>query len=115
MKKEHCFLLAFSVLSGLAYSQEGRLVRTEPDGVQVYEAQGVEPFVSQSDKPVVKQPAYEFKLSDLTITELEERLIITDKKLAGVPEGPEGDADRQRYQQARAEVVDRIKTLNNSN
>jgi uncharacterized protein YqiB (DUF1249 family) len=116
MKK--CYVLIAALFFTLAsQAQEakksGKVVRTEPNGIVVYEAQGVEAVeeVRVVPQPIVRQEAPKF--SELTVPELEERLRHTDAKLAKAIEDENAEAV-ERYTAGREEVLERIKLLNGS-
>lgn len=111
MKKRHWFGAILFAFAGLAYSQEGRIVKTEPNGVVIYNAAGVE-AVKEQEKPVAMP---EWKLTDLTISELEERLVHIDKKIANLGDDPQNVDRRKNYLLSRKETENRINQLKNPN
>ncbi len=94
-------------------SSDPKLVRTESNGVMIYEAQGVEKVEKLPLKPQVERQAAPTFL-ELTVPELEERLYHINLKLqlAKDKEDAEGIAT---YEEHVKQTTERIQALKNGN
>lgn len=98
-----------------SYGQEskssGKVVRTEPNGVVVYEAKGVQGKSNRKvAAPVVRSSAP--TLDELSLEELKERLYHIEQKLEKAQEDGNSE-DVSRYKEARKTVVSRIEEIEN--
>lgn len=103
----------------LSYAQEngkaGKIVRTEPNGVIVHEAAGVEgaqAITKKADAAIATERVAP-SLTDLSVTELEERLNYIDKKLAHEKENGNDQEQLDIYIEQRKAVEERIKVVKN--
>ncbi len=104
-------LAAALVCAFVSHAQETKsapkLVRTEPNGVMIYEAQGVESVEATPVRPVVVERQQAPTFEQLSKAELQDRLHDVERKLqlARDEEDPERIAT---YEQEKTRVTERI-------
>ena len=117
---KNCYMLAIGLLFGFAcHAQEDKnnglkVVRTEPNGIVIYEAQGVETVEAKPATPQVVEREAAPTFLQLTIPELEVRLYQINMKLqlAKDEEDPERIAI---YEEHVRQTTERIEALKKDN
>lgn len=113
MKKKLLFFFLF--VGGTFYSnaQEKtplKLVRTEPNGIQVYEASGNETLISNEQ---LNSPSR--NLNDWNLEECENALYFVGLKIERMKENEGNELQIQEYEAQKVLIQDRMKTLNSKN
>lgn len=113
MKKKYLIVMILMNVF-LAHAQEsGQKIKnphTQPNGVVVYEAPGVEKV--QDVKPVVPARTA-VTLSDLSLQELEERLYFIDEKIKKEKQEGSGPHQITLYEEQRKLTAERIRVVKN--
>ena len=111
--KTALFLLSF-VVSCVSFAQTTtvRYVRTEPNGVQVYESIGNEGVIKQ-DYSVPASPIKR-EIDEFSLSECQDAIYHIDNKIAVVKETPDTPERKERletYEKVKKRVLDRIEVL----
>jgi hypothetical protein len=107
------FIFSFMVsCASFGQTSTVRYVRTEPNGVQVYESIGNEGVLKQ-DYSVPSSPAKR-EIEEFSLSECREAIHHIDSKIEVIkatPDGPERKEKLDTYEKGRKRVLDRIEVL----
>mgnify|MGYP003407422216 FL=1 len=108
MKKKYFIVIAL-VMTFSSYSQDQKILRTEPNGVVVYK-----PIDVETTQGIVKE---DFKtnpsrsINDLTVEELNDMLYYLNLKIKSIEQTTENASSLDSYIEERQQVRKRIQTL----
>lgn len=108
MKKKY-FIVVALVITFSSYSQEQKILRTEPNGVIVYK-----PIDVETTQGIVKE---EFKtnasrsINDFTLEELTNMLYYVNLKIKNIEETSENASSLDSYIEQRQQIRKRIQTF----